>query len=98
MAARRKHVPIRTCIGCRTSGPKQSFVRIVRRPDGRVVVDPTGKTPGRGAYLHASRACWENALKRGSIGRALKINPAPEDVEALRAYGMALPIGEGEAE
>jgi predicted RNA-binding protein YlxR (DUF448 family) len=43
----------------------------------RVVIDPEGKLPGRGAYLCRDgsdgprRGCLERALKRGSIGRAL---------------------------
>jgi predicted RNA-binding protein YlxR (DUF448 family) len=56
-----------------------------------VEVDPTGRARGRGAYLHASPGCWEKALKGATIGRALKINPAQEDLEGLRAYGRALP-------
>lgn len=91
---RPRHVPHRTCIGCREEAARRTFVRIVRTPEGRVVVDETGRANGRGAYLHGNRACWEKALKGSTIGRALKISPAGEDVEALRAYGMALPAEE----
>jgi predicted RNA-binding protein YlxR (DUF448 family) len=52
---------------------------------------------GRGAYLHASRRCWEKALKGGTITYALKITPAREDIEALRAYALALPAEESES-
>jgi predicted RNA-binding protein YlxR (DUF448 family) len=48
-----KHTPLRTCIGCRQAEGKRTFVRIVRTPQG-VVVDPTGKLAGRGAYVHRS--------------------------------------------
>lgn len=92
---RPRHVPQRTCIGCRAEAARRTFVRIVRTPEGRVLVDETGRANGRGAYLHGSRPCWEKALRGGTIGRALKISPASEDVEALRAYGMALPAEEG---
>jgi predicted RNA-binding protein YlxR (DUF448 family) len=61
-----------------------------------VAVDPTGKANGRGAYLHADRACWEKALRGATITNALKIRPVPEDVDALRAFAMALPVEEGE--
>lgn len=91
---RPRHVPQRTCIGCREEGARRTFIRIVRTPEGRIAIDESGKANGRGAYLHASTACWEKALKGGTIGRALKITPAVEDVEALRAYGMALPAEE----
>ncbi|GIV67950.1 RNase P modulator RnpM [Caldilinea sp.] len=66
-----KHTPIRTCIGCRQTQSKRSLIRLVRTADG-VVVDPTGKRAGRGAYVHAERSCWEAALKGGQLERALR--------------------------
>jgi len=94
--ARPRHVPQRTCIACREEAGKRSFVRIVRTPEQHVVIDETGRANGRGAYLHPVRACWEKALKGATIRNALKITPAPDDVEALRAYGKALPAEESE--
>lgn len=91
-------IPQRTCIACRSREGKRGLVRIVRTPDGRIVVDPTGKANGRGAYLHESRACWEKALKRGTIAVALKVSPAQEDVEALRTFSATLPTDGGTAE
>ncbi len=72
-----KHVPQRTCVGCRTVMAKRQLVRIVRTVDG-VLVDPTGKLAGRGAYLHDKRSCWENGLK-GSLANALKVALTPAD-------------------
>ncbi len=94
---RPRHVPQRTCIGCREEAAKRSFTRIVRTPGGRIQVDPTGRANGRGAYLHAARSCWEKALKGGTITHVLKITPAREDIEALRAYALALPAEESES-
>lgn len=94
---RPRHVPQRTCIACRQEAGKRAFIRIVRTPEQRIIVDPTGRANGRGAYIHPVRACWEKALKGGTIRNALKITPAPDDVEALRAFGTALPAEEGEA-
>ena len=88
---RPRHVPVRTCIGCRQEAGKRALVRIVRTPEQRVVVDATGRANGRGAYLHADRLCWEKALKGGTMAYALKFTPASEDVEALRAFANALP-------
>lgn len=93
---RPRHVPQRTCIGCRQEAGKRELIRIVRTPTQRLVVDPTGKANGRGAYLHAARLCWEKALKGSTISHALKFNPAREDVEALRAFAVALPAEESE--
>jgi uncharacterized protein len=94
---RPRHIPQRTCIACREQEGKRSLVRVVRTPEGRVVVDPSGKANGRGAYLHANAACWEKALKRGTITNALKITPARDDVEALQAFGRTLPVEGGES-
>jgi predicted RNA-binding protein YlxR (DUF448 family) len=88
---RPRHVPKRTCIGCRAVEGKRGLIRVVRTSDERIAVDPTGKADGRGAYVHADRACWEKALKGGTMANALKVTPAKEDVEALRAFAMALP-------
>lgn len=91
-----RHIPQRTCIACRAEQGKRSLVRIVRTPEGRVAVDETGRANGRGAYLHPSRACWVKALKGATIKNALKVSPAPDDIEALRAFGMALPAEESD--
>lgn len=93
-----RHVPQRTCIGCRREEGKRALIRIVRTPEQRVVADPTGKANGRGAYLHPNRSCWEKALQGGSISYALKITPVKEDVEALRAFALALPVEDEESE
>ena len=84
-----KHVPQRTCIGCRTVLPKRQLLRIVRTADG-VRVDPTGKVPGRGAYLHDQRQCWENGLK-GALAHALKTELSTEDRARLVEFMNTLP-------
>lgn len=84
-----KHVPQRTCVGCRTVLAKRLLIRIVRTTDG-VQVDPTGKLAGRGAYLHDKRSCWERGL-RGGLAHALKTELLPADRERLEAFAAALP-------
>src|SRR5918998_3007986 len=84
--ARPRHVPQRTCVGCRSTAAKRGFVRVVRAADGRVAVDPTGKANGRGAYVCASPACWEVALKRGRLAQSLRLTIAEDDRHALMGY------------
>jgi len=84
-----KHIPYRTCVGCREVQPKRSLIRIVRGPDG-VEVDLSGKKPGRGAYLHDQKSCWENALK-GSLAKALKVQLTAEEQDRLLAFARSLP-------
>jgi len=78
-------------VGCRQVLAKRSLIRVVRGPDG-VHVDPTGKAPGRGAYLHDQRSCWEAAL-RGALGRALRTDLPPEVRRELAAYASSLTDG-----
>lgn len=84
-----KHVPHRTCIGCRMVQAKRNLIRLVRTREG-VLVDTSGKLTGRGAYLHDRRSCWEQGLK-GSLSRALKVDLTPENREHLLTYMESLP-------
>jgi predicted RNA-binding protein YlxR (DUF448 family) len=95
-AKRPKHVPQRTCVGCHTILPKRSLVRLVRTPEG-VLIDPGGKHPGRGAYLHNRQACWEKGLK-GSLAHALKASLTPDDIERLQKFMQDLPADSGETD
>jgi predicted RNA-binding protein YlxR (DUF448 family) len=86
---RRKHVPQRTCVGCREVLPKRSLIRIVRNSEA-VQIDPTGKLAGRGAYLHDRRSCWEQGLK-GALSHALKTELTVQDRERLSEFMASLP-------
>ena len=85
-----KHVPQRTCVGCREVLPKRKMVRIVRTGEG-VQVDPTSKLAGRGAYLHDRRECWERGL-RGSLAHALKTTLTADERSVLEGFMNTLPI------
>lgn len=88
--ARPRHVPQRTCVGCRQTSAKRQFVRIVRTLAGTVEVDPTGKKSGRGAYLCARPECWQEALKKDRLVRALRTALSQADRAMLREYGESL--------
>lgn len=92
-----KHVPQRTCIGCREVLPKRRMIRIVRTAEG-VRVDPTSKMAGRGAYLHDRRECWERGLK-GALANALKTTLSADERVNLEAFMNTLSsegVGAGE--
>lgn len=91
-----RHIPTRTCLGCREKNPKRRLIRVVRTPDLRLVVDASGRQNGRGAYICERRQCWEKALKGGTIAYALRFTPPADDIEALRAHGASLPLEESE--
>ncbi len=71
---------------------KRQLVRVVRARDG-VMVDPTGKLAGRGAYLHDRRSCWEAGLQ-GSLARALQVDLTTADYDNLVAFMNTLPEAE----
>jgi predicted RNA-binding protein YlxR (DUF448 family) len=90
-APRQKHLPQRTCVACRRSDTKRGLIRVVRDAEGRVAIDPGGRRNGRGAYLCHDTACWEAALKRRALERALRLETIhPDDRAALMSFATTL--------
>ena len=83
-----KHIPLRTCVGCREVLPKRTLIRIVKTTEG-VKIDLTGKLSGRGAYLHDRRSCWEKGLK-GALAQALKTELNAEEQNLLKTFASTL--------
>ncbi len=84
-----KHVPQRTCVGCREVLPKRKLIRLVKTEEG-VRIDLSGKLPGRGAYLHDQKSCWKRGLK-GTLANALRTTIPEQDLAVLIAYMEGLP-------
>lgn len=73
--------PVRTCIVTRTAQSPAAMVRFVVGPDGAVVPDLRARLPGRGAWVTATRATIDAAVKRRAFNRAFKsseIRVAPD--------------------
>ena len=73
-------LPIRMCVGCRQRAPKAELLRLVW--DGGPVVDVDQREPGRGVYLHRDVECLERAVRRRSMGRALRIGEFDHGIAA----------------
>jgi predicted RNA-binding protein YlxR (DUF448 family) len=86
-----KHLPLRTCIACRESKPKRELLRIVRTPEGHVLIDPTGKKSGRGAYLCAKLSCWQKALKEHRLEQVFEVEISAEDRSGIDEFIATLP-------
>jgi predicted RNA-binding protein YlxR (DUF448 family) len=81
---RPKHKPQRTCIVCREIKDKRDLFRIVRTPEGRLIIDPTGKANGRGAYLCRQASCWEKGDQKQRLAQALRITLSAEELAELQ--------------
>jgi predicted RNA-binding protein YlxR (DUF448 family) len=68
---RTAHVPERTCILTRASGPRTSLIRLALGPDGTVAPDVRARAPGRGAWIGVDRATLEAAQRKGKLKGAL---------------------------
>jgi predicted RNA-binding protein YlxR (DUF448 family) len=84
-----KHIPQRTCVGCNQVLAKRALIRIVRTEEG-VKIDPTGKHPGRGAYLHELRSCWQVGINK-SLAHSLRTPLTPDDIDHLTSYMNTIP-------
>lgn len=79
-----KKIPMRMCVACRAMQPKKELVRVVRTPEGEVVIDDTGRKNGRGAYLCRNAECLKKALKTKALERALEHGLSEETGAALQ--------------
>ncbi|MFP4323200.1 MAG: RNase P modulator RnpM [Anaerolineales bacterium] len=85
MTARSRKTPLRTCVVCRRTADKRQLTRLVRSPDGPVRVDPSGKQPGRGAYLCPDPACWHKAIHTDALAKALRTALSADDRARMQA-------------
>ncbi len=73
-----KKIPLRTCIACREMKPKGEMTRVVRNADGEIKLDPTGKAPGRGAYVCNNPACLKKVDGKKLLHKAFSSSVADE--------------------
>jgi predicted RNA-binding protein YlxR (DUF448 family) len=86
---RPEHQPQRTCAVCRDVHPKRAMTRVVRRADGSVSVDPSGKAPGRGTYVCDQPSCRDPERLAEGIQRALGGSVAGEQILAEVPHASA---------
>ena len=71
-----KKIPMRTCVVTKEKCEKRDLLRIVRTPEGSVIVDPTGKANGRGAYLKKDVEVIKKAQSSKILERILEVTIA----------------------
>ena len=79
MEQKKRQTPERQCLGCTEHKPKVELLRVVRTPEGDVVLDFTGKKSGRGAYICRNVSCLKKARRSKRIDKSLDV-AIPEDV------------------
>ena len=77
-------IPMRQCTGCREMKSKKEMMRVLRTPEGEILMDATGRKNGRGAYLCYDAACLEKAIKNKGLERSLKVSISQEVYQELK--------------
>ena len=80
----KKKIPLRQCVGCSERKPKGELLRVVRTPEGEIVLDKTGRKNGRGSYICKNTACFDKALKKKAFERAFGVKLSDELANSIR--------------
>ncbi len=78
-----KKMPERKCVGCGEKKLKKELIRVLRTPEGNIVIDRTGKMSGRGAYICPNVNCFKKASKQRRIENSLEVKIPDEVYTAL---------------
>ena len=73
-----RKIPTRRCTGCGEHFPKNTLIRVLRTPEGEILLDLTGKKNGRGAYICKNAACLKKARKSRRIESSLECHISDE--------------------
>ena len=82
-----KKIPQRQCMGCRERKDKKALLRVVRKTDGTVGLDFSGKLNGRGAYVCPDPECLKKAQRSKALERCLEV-AIPQEVYDLMMREM----------
>lgn len=69
---KQRKIPMRTCVVTREKYPKNELIRVVRTPEGNVLVDKSGKQNGKGAYLKLDEIVINKARQSKVLDRTLE--------------------------
>ena len=67
-----KKIHLRSCVVTKERLPKKELLRVVRTPEGNVIVDETGKANGRGAYIKKNVEVLNKARKSKILEKRLE--------------------------
>lgn len=79
-----KKIPMRSCVVTHEKLPKSELIRVVRTPEGNVVVDESSKANGRGAYLKRDLSVFEKAYNSHVLNKILEVEVPDNVFDELR--------------
>ena len=80
-----KKIPMRQCLGCNEHKPKKEMLRVLRTPEGEILLDFTGKKSGRGAYICYDAKCLKKARQSKRIDNNLGVNITDEIYDRMES-------------
>lgn len=78
-----RKIPMRMCVVTREKFPKNELIRVVKTPEGKVIIDESGKANGRGAYLKKEKEVFLRAKKSKILNKQLEIEVPSEIFDEL---------------
>ncbi|GMA70608.1 hypothetical protein GCM10025879_18540 [Leuconostoc litchii] len=81
-----RKIPMRKDIVTGEMFPKKELVRVVRSKEGDVMLDPSGKANGRGAYISLDVKNAELAKNKRIFDKAFDVKVSDEFYDELIAY------------
>ena len=76
---KQRKIPTRRCTGCGEHFAKNELIRVLRTPEGEIVIDLLGKKSGRGAYICKKLDCFRKARKQRRLEASLECK-IPDEV------------------
>ncbi|MGX6979410.1 RNase P modulator RnpM [Vagococcus elongatus] len=83
---KQRKVPLRKCVVSGEMKNKKEMIRIVRSKEGEVSIDPSGKMPGRGAYVSIEPEVAKKAQTEDILSRVLNVKISDEFYQELIDY------------
>lgn len=80
-----RKVPLRQCLGCNEHKTKAELLRVVRTPEGEILLDFTGRKSGRGAYICRDVKCLKRVRKSRRLEKSLNCAIPDEVYDRMEA-------------
>ncbi|MEO1772891.1 RNase P modulator RnpM [Candidatus Enterococcus ferrettii] len=83
---KKRKIPLRKSVVSGEMKPKKELIRIAKSKEGEVSIDPTGKMPGRGAYVSIEPEEVQQAWKKKVLDRVLEVELSDDFYQDLLDY------------